>query len=195
MRLPGSALLPPQRLLTRAEYHRQGEQGHFRGQRVELIEGEVLLMSPQGPGHYWTINVFHRVLAAAFGPNYWVRMQGPLALSDTSEPEPDLCVVNQPMQDGHLKHPQTALLVVEVSDSSLLHDRDRKGSIYATSGILDYWIANLQDQVLEVYREPILEQSPTQGGRYANKTVYRRGDAVRPLARPDLEIAVASLLE
>jgi len=175
-----------------------GEQGCFRGQRVELIEGEVIPMSPQGPSHYGTVDTCEKVLTAAFGHEYWVRMQGPLDLGEVSEPEPDVAVVEGSVKSHlgrHAAHPRHAVLVIEVSDTTLAFDRGKKGSSYASCSLLDYWIANLRDGVLEVYRNPIPDPSQPHGFRYARKTVFRPGEVIQPLARPDLSIAASRLLE
>ncbi|MBI4572140.1 MAG: Uma2 family endonuclease [candidate division NC10 bacterium] len=93
-------------------------------------------------------------LRKAFGEGTHVRIQLPLALDPSSEPEPDVTVVRGSPRDYRDAHPSAALLVVEVADTTLSHDRDQKGSLYARAGVADYWIVNLVDQVLEVYRDP-----------------------------------------
>ena len=180
------------RLWTKDEYHQMAEMGLFHGQRVELLEGEVLVMSPMRPPHARRIHVVAQVLSAAFGDQVGVRQQLPLDLGPISEPEPDVSVVQGSDQDYESHHPRTAILCVEVSDSSLAHDRGRKGSLYARHGILDYWIVNLVERRLEVYREPAPDASQDYGFKYAAVTVLEPGGHVTPLAGPDLRIAVAS---
>jgi Uma2 family endonuclease len=111
----------------------------------------------------------------------------PLALDDTSEPEPDVAVVPGKARDYTFAHPTTAALVVEVADTSLALDRKTKQAVYARNGIPEYWVVNLQDHCLEVYRGP-------QGDQYQFRTVLRHGETVAPLANPDRAIAVADLL-
>jgi Uma2 family endonuclease len=116
----------------------------------------------------------------------------PLALSDDSEPEPDLAVVAGDARVYMKEHPTTALLVVEVADSSLAFDRQRKGRIYAAAAIPEYWIVNLAERVLEVYRMPAVAGSG--GFEYTQRTTLDDRSRVSPLARPDTSIAVANLL-
>ena len=112
---------------------------------MELIEGEVVDMPPQKNAHYTAILLAQRALERAFGPNYVVRVQGPLDLGERSQPEPDLAVVPGSPRD-YRDHPKTASLVVEVSDSTLVFDRERKARLFAKAGIPEYWIINLVDE-------------------------------------------------
>jgi Uma2 family endonuclease len=169
------------------------DMGLFHGQRVELVEGEVLIMSPMNPPHALSVHLAAEVLRKAFGVKDWVRQQLPLDLGPTSEPEPDVSVVQGSHQQYKTLHPTTALLCVEVSDSSLAYDQGRKGSLYANHQVPDYWIVNLLDLQLEVYREPIADASQDYGWRYATVTIHKPGDFVSPVARPELHIAVADL--
>jgi len=114
-------------------------------------------------------------------------VQLPLALGPYSEPEPDVAVVEGTIDDYVEAHPSTAVLVVEVADASLQFDRTRKAALYARAGIPDYWIVNLLDGVLEVHRQP-------EGDAYRERLVLPSQERVRPLARPEVEIAVAELL-
>jgi Uma2 family endonuclease len=113
-----------------------------------------------------------------------VRVQLPLALSDDTEPEPDVSVV--PLGDYGTEHPHTALLIIEVADSTLKKDR-RKATVYASASIAEYWIVNLGARTVEVYSSP-------DGDRYAEVRTLRTGDTLRPLALPELAIAVAEIL-
>lgn len=175
---------------TRAEYDRLIALGLLgEDERVQLVEGEILEMSPQSAPHMAAIRLVEEALRAAFGPGFDVRVQGPLALGPDSEPEPDVAVVRGGPRDYRDHHPtgQDAVLVVEVADASLRFDRERKGKVYAAARVPEYWVVNLESRVLEVYREP--EQ-----GRYTSCLVYGPGDAVAPLFSPRAHIAVADLL-
>ncbi len=172
---------------TRSEYYRMGELGLFNGQRVELLDGEVIIMSPQGAHHYWTIDHVAAILEQVFGEGFWVRTQAPLKLEPTSEPEPDIAVVVGSPDDYLNEHPSTAVLVVEVADTSLAYDRTEKARVYARANISEYWIVNLLERQLEVYRKP-------QGERYAEVQVLKAGEFVTPLTKPEVQIAVADLL-
>ena len=184
---------PHTRKWTKAEYYRMAELGWFRGQRVELIEGEIVVLSPQNVGHFTTTDRATEVQRVAFGPGYWVRMQGPLDLGDPTEPEPDVSVVLG-SRDDYTGHPTTAVLIVEVSDSSLSYDRNRKASLYARAGIADYWIVNLVDAQVEVYRQPTADPTAHHGFAYADETIVPATGTLFPLAAPTVTIPAADLL-
>jgi Uma2 family endonuclease len=190
--LPYPSIEPHVRLWTKEEYYKLAELGFFYGQRVELWEGEIVVFSPQGPLHYAVMDDDRNTLERHFGPGYKVRMQGPVDLGLHIEPEPDISVV--PDSNYSTAHPHGALLIVEVSDSTLSTDRNQKGSLYARAGIADYWIANLVDDQLEVYRDPQPDASQAYGHRYPTRIILQRGDSVSPLAAPHLTIPVADLL-
>src|SRR5260370_136696 len=121
---------------------------------MEVIGGELMVAEPQSAPHYTAIQKTAKALEAAFGPGWTVRSQGPIGLDDDSEPEPDVAVVQGSLEDYGRAHPSRPALTVEVAESSLAVDRQHKGSLYARAGLPDYWILNLVDRVLEVYREP-----------------------------------------
>jgi Uma2 family endonuclease len=179
---------------SKKEYYRLGELGFFRGQRVELIEGRIMVLSPQNSPHTGTVLVILDVLRDLFGPGYCVRPQMPLDLGQTTEPEPDLAVVAGTARQGLAAHPTTAALIVEVSDSKLSYDRRRKGSLYARAGIADYWIVNLRARQVEVYRGPIPDPSQHYGHRYSSHTDLTPPASLSPLALPGVSVPVASLL-
>ena len=117
---------------TRAEYDRLIEVGILQpGDPVELLGGELMVAEPQGSRHYTSVGLVEDALRAAFGTGWVIRSQGPVALDDESEPEPDVAVVPGTRRDYSGEHPARPVLVVEVSDSSLSLDRERKGSLYA----------------------------------------------------------------
>jgi Uma2 family endonuclease len=185
---------PIKRRWTSDEYYRMAELGLFADQRVELIEGEVLAMAPQGSQHFTAICLTHDVLRRIFAGDFVIRVQGPLAVSADSEPEPDLAVVpGRPRDYAGKKHPSTALLVIEISDSTLDYDRVDKASLYASAGIADYWIVNLIDRRLEVHRRPVADSEARFGFSYSNIRIYSAGDKVNPLAVTG-EISASELL-
>lgn len=185
---------PRPRLWTKDEYYRMGELGWFNGQKAELLEGEIVVTSPQGPLHFSTLERVARVLSVLLPGPYAVRAQGPIDLGPHTEPEPDVAVVTARPDHYATAHPQTALLVVEVSDTTLASDRARKGSLYARAGIADYWIVNLVDGQLEVHRNPRPNPAWQYGHEYADVTVLTRADSVAPLCAPTAVIAVADLI-
>ena len=179
---------------SRLEYERLIDLGVFQpGDPIELIGGELLVAEPQGAPHYTAIRKTARVLERTFGPSWDVRTQGPMGLDEESEPEPDVAVVPGALEDYRSAHPSRAALVVEVSESSLVFDRDHKGSVYARAGILDYWIVNLLDRVLEVYHEPAPDAAAPFGASYARREVLDPSAEVSPLAAPHTRIQVRDL--
>jgi Uma2 family endonuclease len=179
---------------TREEYYRLGELGFFRGQRVELIEGELLVQSPQSPLHANEVDRVYWLLVRVFGAECWVRARGPTDLDQLSEPEPDVSVVAGSRADYVQAHPMTAVLIVEVSDSTLSYDRGRKASLYARAGIDDYWLVNLVDRRIEVYRDPVPDSTQHYGYGYSSRSVVVPPGTVTPLALPAVVILAADLL-
>lgn len=140
---------------TRREYERLIESGVFHeDERLELIEGEILEMTPQNPRHAATVTLVYEALEDVLVPGYSLRGQLPLALGEDSEPEPDIAVVEGGPREYLQSHPRTAGLVVEVADSSLPFDRGRKLSLYARNGIAELWIVNVAAGHVEVHRQP-----------------------------------------
>ena len=157
------------------------------GERVELIDGLIIDMSPQKSFHASIVCLVAETLQALFGAGHHIRVQMPLALGDNSEPESDVAVVPGKTRDYMKAHPTTAALVVEVADTTLRLDRKAKQTVYARNDIAEYWIVNLTNNTLEVYREP-------QGDHYHSQAILNAGDMVCPLAACDQVIAVADLL-
>jgi len=180
---------------TRLQYERLVDTGFFRpGEPIELIGGELLVSEPQGGPHVTAVGLTEDALRAAFGPGWVVREEKPIALDDDSEPEPDLAVVPGKHRDYVGGHPATPVLVVEVAETSLAWDREHKGSLYARGRVADYWIVNLVDRVLEVYREPVPDAAAPFGWRYESMDTLRPPASVSPLAQPGARVAVADLL-
>ncbi|MBH0201313.1 MAG: Uma2 family endonuclease [Nitrospira sp.] len=178
---------------TRREYDRMAEAGIFcQDDRVQLVDGDIITMTPQNSPHAAAIGTTQRVLERLFGANVWVRVQMPLIIDPDSEPEPDLVVVPGAPHDYRDEHPRSALLVVEVSDSTIALDRDRKRALYARAGIREYWIVNLAERCLEVYREPVA--SPDQTSLYRSSRRLTPSDSIAPLAAATATVAVADLL-
>jgi len=176
------------RRFTREEYEQLVEQGFFHPEeRIELVDGVLYEMTPQSSLHAAGVRGSQEALRPIFSEGYDIRSQLPLALGFDSEPEPDVAVVLGSWRDYSHSHPTSAILIVEVADSSLLQDRKRKASLYARAEIPEYWLMNLVRRCLEVYREP-------KDGVYTSRTILREGDSVSPLSRPEAAILVASLL-
>jgi len=180
---------------TRIEYDRLVDQGVFGpSDRIELLGGVLVVREPPGGPHAMAIRMAEEALRGAFASGWDVRVQLPVALDDESEPEPDVSVVRGSFRDYPRDHPARAVLVVEISDTSLRLDREEKGSLYARAGLADYWIVNLVDRVLEVYREPQRDPGARYGWRHAATITLRAGDVVTPLAAPQRPIPVIDLV-
>jgi Uma2 family endonuclease len=151
-----SSAVPIVRRFTRDEYYRMAEAGLFCEERVELLDGEIITMSPKLTPHAFTVNQLMYALITTLGATAVVRVQDPIVLNNWSEPEPDIAVC-VPVPDRYKQaHPRAdqVLVVIEVADSSLTYDRTRKARAYAASGIPEYWIVNLIDQRVEVLTDP-----------------------------------------
>jgi Uma2 family endonuclease len=169
------------RPLRRVEYERLVALGAFEGERVELLDGVLVRMSPHGPAHDAALDRLTEIFIRALGLRAKVRVHGAFVAGDGSEPEPDLAIV--PRREYDDAHPDQAYLIIEVAESSLLKDRSVKAKLYAESGVREYWIVNLTDRVIEVYT------SPTSDG-YGAAMPFRKGDGIRLQEFPDLEIKV-----
>jgi len=179
---------------SRAQYDRLIGIGFFQPRDpIELIGGQLIVAEPQSSYHFTAIQAIEEVLRATFGPGWHVRGQGPVALDDESEPEPDVAVVPGSFRDYAAEHPSLPVLVVEVSQSSLGFDRDHKGSIYARAGLADYWILNLVDRALEMYRDPVQDSAAAFGWRYRSVESFGPEASVSPLALTGARIRVADL--
>ncbi len=180
---------------TREEYHRLGELGILpEDEPVELLDGQLIVAEPKGTPHTTAVSLAVDALRRAFGAGWLVRQEGPIALDDGSEPEPDVVVVPGGPRDYLVDHPARPALVVEVADTSLLLDRHHRGNAYARAGLPDYWIVNLVDRRLEVYRRSGTDPATELGWRYLDMRRLAPGHAISPLALPDARIAVADLL-
>jgi Uma2 family endonuclease len=180
---------------TRAEYDRLIDIGLFRpGEPLELLGGDLVVSEPQGSAHFTAIGLVEDALRLALGPGWLVRGQGPIALDDESEPEPDVAVTRGTRRDYGREHPSRPALVVEVAETSLAFDREHKGSLYARARLEDYWIVNLIDRTLEVYRQPGRDRSAPFGWRYVSTDVLGPTSSVAPLAAPRAALLVSELL-
>jgi len=184
------AVFPQKHLTDIDEWHRMGEAGIFPPEaRMELIEGEILHMAPIGFNHAGHVNRLNRIFNRLVLPHALVGVQNPLQLGDLSEPEPDLVLLRPEANDYTTRHPNAAdvLLVVEVSDSTLRFDRSQKRRLYATHHIPEYWIVNLIDNCLEVYRQP-------ENGDYLEKISLSKSDSLNLVSLPDMQISIADIL-
>lgn len=181
---------PQTRKFTVAEYYRMGEVGILGpDERVELIEGEIIVMPPIGPGHAWSVALDIPLFSQYAGDRFFVQIQNPIHLNDGSEPQPDLFLLRHRPEGYASAHPTPAdvLLVIEVADSSLEYDREVKAHLYGRAGIPETWVKNLPEDCIERFTEPGPEG-------YAQHSVHHRGETLTPVSLPDLELAVDELL-
>jgi len=187
--------LPLKRWITRAEFEALLESGVFAPEeRLELLAGELTRREPVGTQHAVAVRLVQIALERILPEGYDVRPQLPLALGEYDEPFPDIAVVAGSPRDYLQEHPTTAVLVVEIAETSLRTDRDIKGSLYAQAGIPEYWLLNLKERVLEVYRDPAPDPKAIYGAHYRQKQILSPGATVAPLFQPTTPIAVESLL-
>ena len=178
------------RKFTVDEYFQMVKAGILQdGERVELIEGEILVMAPMDYPHFSGIMRHNRVFGRLAGERFAILVQAPLPLGGGSAPEPDLALLKYREDDyaGGFPSPDDVLLVIEVSDSSLNYDLNIKAHIYGRAMIPETWVLNLPGDCLERFTEP----GPN---GYAQHTTLRRGDKVTPVALPDMELEVEDLL-
>jgi Uma2 family endonuclease len=175
----------PSRPLKRVEYDALVEKGFFDDEKVELLFGMVVPMSPIDPAHSESGRRLRDALVRQLAGRATVCNQDPFAASDISEPEPDIMVV--PSADYWKEHPTKALLVVEVARSSLEKDQGPKRTLYGLAEVVEYWIVNHVDAVIEVHRDPA-------DGQWQAVTRHVRGETITMLAFPDVSIAVSDIL-
>ena len=193
-KVPAATSSPPpareKRKFTVAEYYRMGEVGILRpDERVELIEGEILVMAPIGSEHSGSVNISNEIFHLLARGRFIVHVQNPLHLDDGSQPQPDIALL-RPRADRYARsHPAPAevLLVVEIADSSLEYDRNVKAHLYGRNNVPETWVKNLPEDCIERFTEPGPDG-------YAIHTVHRRGETLAPVLLPDLELAVDDLL-
>jgi Uma2 family endonuclease len=157
-------------------------------EHVELLEGVIVTMTPQSPAHAHCIRWLNRLLARALPDEYVVGVQLPLTLGRRNEPEPDLAVVRA-VAASRDRHPETAVLVIEVARDSLRRDRKVKSALYARFGVPEYWIVNLEDHVIEVFSDPDIAT-----GAYRRTRTVPTGETLASEALPQVSFPVAALL-
>jgi Uma2 family endonuclease len=177
---------------TKREYHAAVDRGAFRGERVFLFRGELIEMPPMGSLHAFGITNLSEWLFQTFRPQYRIRIQQPFETPGESVPEPDGAVVTHE-QMRRRPHPNQALFLIEVADSSIELDRE-KAFDYAAADVPEYWIVNMQDRNVEIYREPVADMAALLGFRYASHRICGEAETISSLLRPDESVAVASLL-
>lgn len=177
-----------ERPLQAQEFMQLVEAGAFADERVELLGGRLVAMSPQGSRHAWVSGRLLEELVRQLPRSYAVQGHSPLALDAASMPEPDVVVAPRPSTPQHLRD---AMLVVEIADSSLLYDRTTKLARYAAARVPTYWLIDLKADRVHVFTEPL---GDGELATYGHSAVLRVGDTLTVAALPDVRIAVADLL-
>ena len=185
---------PKPKRWTCEEFHRLGEAGFFEQSRVMLIDGEILEMPVANPPHATSKSLVEAALRVPFANGFAIRTDNPLMLGRSIDPIPDVAVVVGTIRDYATTHPTTAQLVVEIGDSTVDYDMDEKASLYASAGIADYWVVDLVNRRLVVFRDPQADSTQAHGFAYANETSYLPNQSVSPLAAQGSSVAVADLL-
>jgi len=178
------------KLFTVDEYYRMGEAGIFHPDaRLELIEGEIIEMSPVGDRHIACVNRATAVFTRRLAGKALVSVQNPMRLSGYTEPQPDVVVarLREDYYAGKRLSPEDTFLVIEISDTTVRYDRNRKMPLYAKAGIPELWIENLQEDVITVYRKP-------EEGAFSIFFVFRRGESLSLDAFPEIVFNVDELL-
>ena len=173
------------RPLKVSEYVALAELGAFDNEKVELLRGRVVRMAPQGEEHAWVVQTLTGFLVERFGKWAAVRPALPLHASEDSMPEPDFALI--PKMRGPGPHPTRALLLIEVSSTSLRLDRKVKAPLYAEGVSPEYWIVDVASAQLEVYRAP-------KDGRWTEHFTLTAKDSLRPVSFPDVEFTLRELL-
>lgn len=183
---PAAERVQPRRW-TRQEFKQLASLGFFEpDERLELVDGEIYHITPQSSWHATAITKVTRFVNRVFQQGYVVRVQTPLSLADDSSPEPDVAVIAGEIDDYRDAHPTTALLVVEVADTSLAHDRERKRRVYARAGIPEYWLVNLNDYRLEIFRNPAEDD-------YQYHLILGPAESIAPRTHPGHTVTVGEL--
>jgi Uma2 family endonuclease len=175
---------------TVQDYHRMSEMGILDpNERTELIDGQITLMVAKGTPHVITLQLLASELLGQLGTTVLIRTQDPIHLDNSSEPEPDLVIVRGEILDYVDRYPQPndIYLLVEVADSTLNYDCQVKDKTYAKAGIPDYWVVDLKNRQVHVFRNP----TPT---GYASQLILAESQTVSPLAFPDVIVPIGSIL-
>ncbi len=195
---PLTPIRPPARLQplrwTVDEYRRLGKTGLFDGVRTMLLHGEIFAMPMPEPPHNTSLGLTHEVLQRVFAVGHHVRNQTAFDVGTRNDPGPDLAVVPGSFRDYATRQANTAVLIVEVADTSLFVDTTTKAELYATAGVQEYWVVDVDGRQLFVFRDPVPLPQGLGATAYRTHLIFHPGDSVAPLALPAASIAVADLL-
>lgn len=192
--LENKIMLPPTRKYTIQEYEQIGSWGLFGNERLELVEGNIVEMSPITARHNTFVDNANEVMRRYFRMGYRVRVQSSFVVPGHNEIQPDIAVVRGRLQDFFTRHPEHAALIIEIAETSQDYDLGAKAHLYARAGIEDYWVIDTSPARLYVHRQPVADPNAAYGFRYDSVVELGRGDTVSPAARPNAVIAVDDLL-
>jgi Uma2 family endonuclease len=178
---------------TKREYNDLVDRGVFRGQRLYLYRGELIEVAPMGTLHALGIMKVTDWLHDTFGSDYRIRCQMPFETPGESMPEPDAGLFTSEQITSHKPHPNAAVLLIEVSDSSVEIDQE-KAFDYAAAGVPEYWIVNVRDRLLEIFRDPVRDPTALLGWRYSWHRVLKEDDQVSPLVKETAVVNVSTLV-
>jgi Uma2 family endonuclease len=170
------------------EYHHMVGAGILNGRKVELLKGEIVEMSPEGEFHAYSSDEAGEYLSKLLGERAKIRHAKPITLPNSSEPEPDIAIVQRLGAEYRQHHPyaENIFWLIEYSNTSLEKDLETKSKIYAEAGIQEYWIVNLKKLCLVVFRQPL-------DSEYTTKMTFTEG-TIQPLAFPDVSISVSQII-
>ncbi len=175
-------------LFTIADYHKMGAEGILPERGIELINGEIIKMSPIGSKHNAAVNKLNRLLAKILDEQILIQPQGPFIANDLSEPEPDIALLKyrDDFYENELPHGTDIHLIIEVADTTFAYDTKVKLPLYAESGIPEYWVIDLNKKQLHVYWDAL-------GNAYQQSRVYRSGELIKALGI-ELEMEVGQIV-
>jgi Uma2 family endonuclease len=179
---------------TLTEYHKLGATGIFGDLKVMLIHGEIFVMAPPAPPHNTSLGLAAEYLRMACPPGHHVRNQMPLNVETDTDPLPDLAVVLGSIRDYATRQATAAVLVVEVSDSTLFIDLTEKAELYATAKVPEYWVIDIPNRQMHVFSNPVELPTGLGATAYRKHVVYAESETVSPQAAPSATIRVSELL-
>jgi Uma2 family endonuclease len=185
-----AVFIPTRAKLTTEQFHRMGDAGILPPEdRIELIDGDLIEMAPIGSQHAWTVIEINRIISKLVGDSAVIAVQSPIKLSKYDEPQPDIMLLRLKVEGYRNALPvaDDALLIIEVSDSSLDYDRNKKLPLYARHGVEETWIVNVAEKRLEVYRDPF-------GETYRSKQEHNSNEIVSPQLLPGLKFELKAIL-
>jgi len=190
---PIKAYEPQRYRWTCDQFHQFGDRGLFDGRRAMLIDGEILTMPMAAPPHVTSLHLVAKFLDRTF-PDFYVRNQSALNVGTENDPGPDLAVVPGSIRDYATRQATTAILVVEIADSSLSFDRGPKSNLYAAANVQEYWVLDVNGRQLFIYREPVADVDAPRGWRYTTMQTFAETERVSPLVAPQASVLLSELL-